>query len=77
VTTTPLQETLNLFGSQANAKHFHATMAEADAPLPAGARILGFERADQAGKYHCDPGRPMQISQQMERQSAFVGDQTG
>jgi antitoxin YefM len=38
-----LQETLYLFGSQANAQRLHAAMAEADASLPAGARILGPE----------------------------------
>lgn len=36
-----LQETLHLFGSQANAVRLYAAMAEADASLPAGARILG------------------------------------
>jgi len=38
-----LQETLYLFGTQANAERLHAAMAEADASLPAGARILGPE----------------------------------
>jgi antitoxin YefM len=36
-----LQETLYLFGNAANAARLQAAMAEADASLPAGARILG------------------------------------
>jgi len=36
-----LQETLYLFGSQANAERLHAAMQEADASLPTGARVLG------------------------------------
>lgn len=36
-----VQETLYLFGSQANVARLHAAMAEADDALPAGARILG------------------------------------
>ncbi|TAL94472.1 MAG: type II toxin-antitoxin system Phd/YefM family antitoxin [Rhodanobacter sp.] len=35
-----IQETLYLFGTQANAERLHAAMAEADDSLPAGARIL-------------------------------------
>lgn len=38
-------ETLYLFGSRANAERLGAAMAEADASLPAGARILGPEGA--------------------------------
>lgn len=36
-----LQETLYLFGNAANAARLQAAMAEADASLPDGARILG------------------------------------
>jgi antitoxin YefM len=38
-------ETLYLFGSRANAERLGAAMAEADASLPAGSRILGPEGA--------------------------------
>jgi antitoxin YefM len=38
-------ETLYLLGSRANAERLGAAMAEADASLPAGARILGPEGA--------------------------------
>lgn len=36
-----IQETLYLFGNPANAERLHAAMAEAEASLPTGARILG------------------------------------
>ncbi|SFR94918.1 prevent-host-death family protein [Dyella sp. OK004] len=36
-----IQETLYLFGNPANAERLHTAMAEAEASLPAGARILG------------------------------------
>lgn len=36
-----LQETLYLFGSAANAIRLQTAMAEADASLPLGARVLG------------------------------------
>jgi antitoxin YefM len=36
-----LQETLYLFGNPANAARLQQAMAEADASLPEGARILG------------------------------------
>jgi antitoxin YefM len=35
-----IQETLYLFGNPANAERLHAAMAEAEAALPPGARIL-------------------------------------
>jgi antitoxin YefM len=38
-----LQETLYLFGNVANAARLHAAMAEADAAMPKGARVLGPE----------------------------------
>ena len=46
-----LQETLYLLGNQVNAERLHAAMAEADATLPAGARILGpsTEKANVSG----------------------------
>ncbi|MFC4763165.1 type II toxin-antitoxin system Phd/YefM family antitoxin [Dyella koreensis] len=36
-----IQETLYLFGNPANAERLHTAMAEAEASLPTGARILG------------------------------------
>jgi antitoxin YefM len=38
-----LQETLYLFGNATNAARLHQAIAEADATLPAGARVLGPE----------------------------------
>lgn len=39
-----MQETLYLFGNPVNAERLHAAMAEAEASLPEGARVLGPKR---------------------------------